>query len=178
MVALMVPPEPPLIGSFDPVTAAAAVTTAPELLTRDFGADDVTALRHAVRDHAMAAGLLDDALADFVVAVHELVANAVRHGGGHGCLRLRRDGDTLICDVTDHGGGFPDGVPAPAAPPAADVPGGRGILLARQLTDNLLISDGPEGVTATVTVCLPAAAVTPAVVIRPAAVADDGDAAD
>jgi anti-sigma regulatory factor (Ser/Thr protein kinase) len=57
----------------------------------------------------------------------------------------------------DQGDGVPDGVPLRGGPPAADTPGGRGILLANQLTDSLLISDTRNGVTASVTVCLPAA---------------------
>ncbi|WP_250036462.1 ATP-binding protein [Paractinoplanes maris] len=128
-----------------------------EMLAQEFAREQVTALRHAVARQAQAAGLRDDALDDFVTAVHELVINAVRHGGGRGLLRLRRDDDTLICDVIDHGGGFADGVPLPAGPPAANVTGGRGIMLARLLTDTLLISDTPAGVTATVTFCLTAA---------------------
>ena len=144
-------PESPLTQA----TQAGPSSAPPGLLSREFTAEHVTDLRHAVRDSAEAAGLTGDALYDFVVAVHELVTNAVRHGGGRGRLLLRRDGDTLICDVADDGHGFTAGVPARSGPPAADTPGGRGILLARQLTDNLLISDTPAGVTASVTVCLP-----------------------
>ncbi|AGZ44001.1 ATP-binding protein [Actinoplanes friuliensis] len=79
----------------------------------------------------------------------------MRHGGGHGRIELRRDGDTLLCDIVDHGPGFPGGVPAPAGPPSPQTPGGRGLWLARHLTDTLLISDGPGGVTVSVTACLP-----------------------
>lgn len=134
-----------------------AVSAPAELLAQDFTAETVTDLRHAVQRHATTAGLTNNARDGLVIAVHELVTNAVRHGGGRGCLRLRRDGENLVCDVTDYGSGFADGVPAVGGVPPADAPGGRGILLARHLTDTLLISDGPDGVTATVTVCLPAA---------------------
>ena len=154
----MTAPDSPPIRVFDAGTVSAPVTTSPELLAQDFVTDDVTRLRHAVRRHAAAAGLTGDALDGFVVAVHELVTNAVRHGGGRGRLHLRRDDDTHICDVADHGDGFPGGVPAPAGPPPAATPGGRGLLLVGQLADTLLISDGPDGVTATVTACLPAPA--------------------
>ncbi|MEV4635923.1 ATP-binding protein [Actinoplanes sp. NPDC049548] len=124
------------------------------LAEENFTGAAVTRLRHAVRRHARQAGLVDEALDDFVIAVHELVTNAVRHGGGSGVLRLRRDGDTLVCDVVDRGAGFADGIPVAAGPPPAEATGGRGILLARHLADTLLISDGPDGVTATVTACL------------------------
>jgi anti-sigma regulatory factor (Ser/Thr protein kinase) len=61
-----------------------------------------------------------------------------------------------VCDVSDHGPGFVGGVPAPPGPPPPGSPGGRGLWLAGQFTDTLMIVDGPDGVTASVTVCLPA----------------------
>jgi anti-sigma regulatory factor (Ser/Thr protein kinase) len=152
----MAMPESPLTQAPEVGPSLAQPAEPPGLLWQEFTTDDVTSLRHAVRDRAAAAGLTGDALYDFVVAVHELVTNAVRHGGGRGHLLLRRDGDTLVCDVVDRGDGFAHGVPVGGPPPAADTPGGRGILLANQLTDTLLISDTPDGVTASVTVCLPA----------------------
>ena len=124
-------------------------------LEQDFTADDLGRLRRTVFTGARRAGLTGDPLDDFVIAVHELVTNALRHGGGHGRLALRRDGDTLVCDVSDGGPGFGGGVPAAAKPPSAQTTGGRGLWLARQLTDTLLITDGPAGATVSVTVCLP-----------------------
>ncbi|MFG1846398.1 ATP-binding protein [Micromonospora carbonacea] len=47
----------------------------------------VTALRHAVAAAARSAGLAGHGLEDFVLAVHELVTNVVRHGGGSGEVR-------------------------------------------------------------------------------------------
>ena len=38
--------------------------------------------------------------------------------------------------------------------PAGDIPGGRGLWLAQNLTAGLMITAGPDGVSATVTVCL------------------------
>jgi serine/threonine-protein kinase RsbW len=149
----MAMPDPPLTRN--PGTAVGAAPA--EVFAQDFTAAQVTDLRHDLRHHAEAAGLTGDALDDFVAAVNELVTNAVRHGGGRGSLRLALNGDTLIADVSDRGEGFAGRVPAPAVPPA-DVPGGRGILLARRLTDTLMISDGPDGVTVTVTRCLTAPA--------------------
>jgi len=127
-------------------------------LAQDFTAQDLTSLRHAVHDSARACGLAGDALGGFVIAVHELATNAVRHGGGRGRIELRADGDTLLCDIRDHGPGFPDGVPVPADPPSPLTSGGRGLWLARHLADTLLITDGPGGVTVSITACLPAPA--------------------
>jgi anti-sigma regulatory factor (Ser/Thr protein kinase) len=136
--------------------AGSAGTPGAAVLARDFVAETITDMRHELRRHAESAGLSGDALDDFVTAVNELVTNAVRHGGGAGSLRLTVDGDTVIADVTDRGEGFAGRLPVAAGPPASDVPGGRGILLARKLTDTLMISDGPDGATVTVTRCLAA----------------------
>lgn len=130
-------------------------------LEEDFTADDLGRVRRTVLVGARRAGLAGDPLDDFVAAVHELVTNAVRHGGGRGRLELRCDGDTLVCDVSDDGPGFGGGVPAAASPPPAETPGGRGLWLARQLADTLLVTDGPSGATVSVTVCLPPAAAGP-----------------
>ena len=152
----MVPPDSP--PTHDPGTGLGArpVPSATEVFARDFAVADITDLRHDLRRHVAVAGLHDDDLDDFVAAVNELATNAVRHGGGQGSLRLTLDGDTLIAEVSDRGGGFGGELPVTAGPPAADVPGGRGILLARLLTDTLMISDGPDGVTVTVTRCMSA----------------------
>ena len=45
---------------------------------------------------------------DWITAVNELVINVLRHGGGHGRLRLIAAG-RLICEVADHGPGFDTG---------------------------------------------------------------------
>jgi anti-sigma regulatory factor (Ser/Thr protein kinase) len=135
-----------------------AVAPAQRRLTQDFTAEELTSLRHAVHDSIRTCGLTGDALDDFVIAVHELATNAVRHGGGRGTIELRVDGDTLLCDIRDQGPGFSGGVPATAEPPSPQTPGGRGLWLARHLTDTLLITDGPGGVTVSITACLPAAA--------------------
>ncbi|MER5705904.1 ATP-binding protein [Micromonospora sp. NPDC002296] len=111
------------------------------LMAQSIAAGQVTALRHAVVAVAGAAGLAGVALEDFVLAVHELVANVVRHGGGSGELRLCRDGDLLTCEITDDGPGLGD---VRVALPAPNEVGQRGLWLAQQLTDGLEIrADGP-----------------------------------
>ncbi|WP_328421588.1 ATP-binding protein [Micromonospora sp. NBC_00389] len=121
------------------------------LMSQHFTATTVTALRHAVEGKVAAAGLVGDPGFDFVLAVHELVTNAVRHGGGRGHLDLRREEDVLLCEISDQG------APADNLPvrlPAVDAAGGRGLWLARQLTDGLILTRRPDGLTATITVCL------------------------
>lgn len=150
----MAPPESPLTQDPGGDVGAVPGVHVTEVFARDFTAGEITALRHDLRRHAEAVGLRGDPLDDLVTAVNELVTNAVRHGGGRGALRLTLADDSLVADVSDRGEGFAGGLPVAAGPPPADVPGGRGILLARRLTDTLLISEGPDGVTVTVTRCL------------------------
>ena len=154
----MVTPEPHLAQQG---AGAAPATGVVPVLTREFTAADITDVRHDLRRHAQTAGLHDDALDDFVAAVNELVTNAVRHGGGQGSLRLTLEADTLVAAVSDRGAGFSGELPMAAGPPPADIPGGRGIMLARRLTDTLMITAGPDGVTVTVTRCLSAPATAP-----------------
>ncbi|MCW3820477.1 ATP-binding protein [Micromonospora sp. DR5-3] len=135
-------------GGGDPDDARGAVTLLSESITEVA----VTRLRHAVAAAADATGLAGDPLEDFVLAVHELVTNVVRHGGGSGRLRLLRDAATLSCQVIDHGPGTED---VPIALPRPGTPGHRGLWLAQQLTDNLVINSAPDGTTATITARLP-----------------------
>jgi anti-sigma regulatory factor (Ser/Thr protein kinase) len=125
--------------------------------SQPFIGHDLPRLRQALRRQAHGSGLTGDALEDFVTAVHELLVNAVRHGGGRGVVHLRREDGTLICAVTDSGPG-PAVAPSVAAQPPASSYGGRGLWLAHHLTDGLVLSRTADGFTATVTVSLARAA--------------------
>lgn len=119
-----------------------------------FTTPEVTTVRHTLRDRLHAAGLTGDLADDFLVAAHELVINAVTHGGGAGVLRLRRGDAMLAAEVSDHGPGFAGRVAQAHSLPAGDVVGGRGLALARMLTEGLVLVDGPHGVEATVLIRL------------------------
>ncbi|MEV0804808.1 ATP-binding protein [Micromonospora sp. NPDC050200] len=138
-------------GAFDPGLVSSRPAAAPALMSEDFTASSLTALRHRLQAAVSGAGLVGDEGYDFVLAVHELATNAVRHGGGHGHVDLRRRDDVLICEISDHGAATGS---LPVRLPAVDVAGGRGLWLAHQLSDGLLLTRGPHGVTATVTACL------------------------
>jgi anti-sigma regulatory factor (Ser/Thr protein kinase) len=120
--------------------------------TRPFTVADLPRLRQELRRQARQRGLDGDALDDLVSALNELLINAVRHGGGRGVVEMRRDGGTLICEISDDGPGFAGEAPSPAVQPPVDLPGGRGLWLAHHLTDGLTMRSGPDGVTARVTV--------------------------
>ena len=53
--------------------------------------------------HAGQAGLSEDRVGEVVLAVHELAANAIAHGAGHGRLRMWDLGGTLSCEIVDGG---------------------------------------------------------------------------
>ena len=122
------------------------------LLSQAFAAATITTVRRAVAARVATAGLSGDSLEGFVLAVHELVANAVRHGGGAGRIHLRQQGGTLICEISDQG---PGAARLPAGLPAAHAPGGRGLWLAHHLTGSLHIDTGPTGLSVTVSIHLP-----------------------
>ena len=107
-----------------------------------FDRSGVTPLRHTVAARAGAAGLTGDRLDDFVVAVNELLTNAVRHGGGTGHLMLRSENGAVVCEVSDRGAGL---AAVSTQRPAPDQPGGWGLWLVRELTDTCEIRTGPDG---------------------------------
>ncbi|GAA2349474.1 ATP-binding protein [Dactylosporangium salmoneum] len=124
--------------------AEAVQTTA--LLVEDFGVAQITPVRHAVSRGAAMAGLLGQRLEDFVLAVNEIVTNAVRHAGGGGTLRLWVSDGVVVCEVTDKGEGIPDErlSGGEALPPSYAV-SGRGLWLARHLVDDVTVSTGEAG---------------------------------
>ncbi|MEU3644513.1 anti-sigma factor RsbA family regulatory protein [Lentzea sp. NPDC034063] len=44
---------------------------------------------------------------DLMLAVNELATNSILHASGRGVLRMWREGDTAVCEVSDEGAGFP-----------------------------------------------------------------------
>jgi histidine kinase-like protein len=83
-----------------PGTAAPAVSLP---LVQDFNAGSLYALRSAVSAHAAAAGLSGHRVYEVTASAHELAANAVLHGAGHGSLRLWAQDGYLYCAVADDG---------------------------------------------------------------------------
>jgi serine/threonine-protein kinase RsbT len=133
-----------------------------DLLDVVFGWADFSKLRRLVTGQCAAAGLTGSRLDDFVLAVHEIAANAIVHAGEAGRLILRRAASGLRCLVTDtiaaapascpaprRGeapapglGPAPDGGAGPDEPIGADC--GRGLWLAATLADELSITSGPD----------------------------------
>src|SRR5262249_49622128 len=118
----------------------------PALLSALFDRRLIGTVRHAVNRLSARAGLAGQRLDDFVLAVNEMMTNAVRHAGGSGTLTLWCQDETLHCEVTDEGPGIPrDQLGNRLAPALAF--NGRGLWLARQLCDSVTITTGPQGTT-------------------------------
>jgi anti-sigma regulatory factor (Ser/Thr protein kinase) len=118
-------------------------------LEQRFDAGSLYALRAAVSAHAAAAGLSRQRVYDVTAAVHELAANAVLHGAGHGRLRLWTQDGFLHCQVSDAGpaGRDESGAPPQAVPWPAEH--GHGLWIVTQVTDNSSIDHGPAGTAVT-----------------------------
>jgi anti-sigma regulatory factor (Ser/Thr protein kinase) len=127
----------------------------PVILEQSFDADSLYALRSAVAAHASEAGLTPARTDDLVIAVHELAANAVRHGAGHGEMRLWADGGALHCQVSDEGPAQPAGA-GPWEPGSAPGGGGwqssrgHGLWLVRHLADRTSARHDGRGTAVTV----------------------------
>lgn len=122
----------------------------PLLLEEEFTAGSLYALRQAAVVHAAAAGLGQARAADVMLAVHELAANAVRHGAGRGRLLMWRQEGALVCQVRDGGrAGARDG---PGADAAASWPyvRGHGLWVVRLAADQMSAVSRPGGTCVTV----------------------------
>jgi len=122
----------------------------PPVLEQEFDDGSLYALRAAVAAHASRAGLSEGRIGDLVLVVHELAANAIRHGAGHGRLRLWTAADAVRCEITDDG-------PAEAAGRDAaqwHAESGHGLWLVRQVADQASLDSGPSGTVAAVSFVL------------------------
>src|SRR5579859_989496 len=130
-----------------------SLTDAP-ILDQAFDAGSLYALRAAVAAHATSAGLAPGRADDLVIAVHELAANAVRHGAGHGRLRVWRSDQALLCEITDDGLPHPQKAPETAKAPEWRTEPGHGLSLVRQVADHTSLRSGREGTSATISFAL------------------------
>jgi anti-sigma regulatory factor (Ser/Thr protein kinase) len=129
-----------------------------------FDSGTLNVLRAEVRAQACQAGLSPGRAGDVVLAVHELAANAVRHGAGAGRLRMWSLPGALRCQVDDGdppAAGSPDagsaggGAAGAASPDSWQASPGHGLWVTRQVADQMQVLSGPDGTRATVTFDLP-----------------------
>jgi len=127
----------------------------PQLLDLMFSAAALPVLRAEVLVLARQAGLPDGRAGDAVLAVHELAANVIRHGGGEGRLRVWQPAGALHCQVDD-GDLVTSADPPASLDPFPEVPG-HGLWVARRVADQMRTLSGPCGTRVTLIFKLPVA---------------------
>jgi anti-sigma regulatory factor (Ser/Thr protein kinase) len=108
-----------------------------------FDRDTLHTLRAATGLEAAEAGLSEQRAADVVLAVAELAANSVVHGGGRGTATIWRDPQALVVEVRDEGR-----IEQPLAGrvrPTLTQENGRGLWVANQVCDLVQIRSNPAG---------------------------------
>lgn len=128
------------------------------MLDQWFNADALAGLRRAVLAEAVAVGMPSDRANDVVLAVHELAANAVRHGGGTGRVQVQVADGALHCQVSDAGRTTTDGTARMTAVVALRpwlLQDGHGLWLVRSLADQLAIAPSASGSQVTAVFALP-----------------------
>jgi anti-sigma regulatory factor (Ser/Thr protein kinase) len=129
VVAEYPPPPPPDLG--------------PPSAQLEFRLASLPAVRHLAASASRKAGFDPERVADFVLAVNEIVTNSVEHGAGAGRLRLWVTASGITGEVHDAGR---MAVPFPgmvAPPPSGER--GRGLWLASELCDVLQVWSDPAG---------------------------------
>ena len=114
-------------------------------VTQPFAGSDLSELRAVASAFAARADLGRARVDEFVLGVHEVAANSVRHGPGEGVLGLWRGPDRLLAQIDD-GGAITDPMVG-RFEPARDAVSGRGLWLANQLFDLVQIRSCPSGTT-------------------------------
>jgi anti-sigma regulatory factor (Ser/Thr protein kinase) len=123
-----------------------ALSAAPgTALTLSFSAADLREVRRVVADVAISGGLTSTRAEDLALAVHEMAANSIRHGGGSGLLRTWVDDGTALAEVSD-AGQIDDALVGRRQPDPERV-GGRGVWMAHQLCDLVQVRRTPTGTT-------------------------------
>jgi anti-sigma regulatory factor (Ser/Thr protein kinase) len=112
-------------------------------ITRSFDARGFADVRDAVATCGIEAGLDDVQLDGFILAIHELATNSVRHGGGIGVLRAWTEGDVAVCEIRDRGN-IRDALAGRRAPRSEQL-GGWGLWIANQICDLVQIRSGADG---------------------------------
>jgi anti-sigma regulatory factor (Ser/Thr protein kinase) len=110
----------------------------------DFAIATLGEVRSLVARSADAAGVPPRQIPDLLVAMNEVTANAVRHGGGRGRLRTWYEPEFVVFEVDDDGTQEPSPLAGHIRPDASHPrAGGMGLWMARQLTDMLEVRHGP-----------------------------------
>ncbi|MFB7291456.1 anti-sigma factor RsbA family regulatory protein [Actinacidiphila glaucinigra] len=98
-----------------------------------FAEPQLAEARHTATAEAHRLGLDGDRLAEFSLAVAELITNSVLHGGGSGAVHVWAEDGHVVCEVHDRGR-LTDPL-AGRHPASRDRPHGRGLLMVNRIAD-------------------------------------------
>jgi anti-sigma regulatory factor (Ser/Thr protein kinase) len=104
---------------------------------------NLSEVRTLAEKHARVAGLPDDRVLDFVIAVSEVAGNTVRHAKSPGTMEIWSDDDEIVCEIRD-GGVIADAV-AGRLPPGPGADGAHGLWLVHQVCDRVELRSGGDG---------------------------------
>jgi serine/threonine-protein kinase RsbW len=104
-----------------------------------FRLPDLPQVRQFAEHEARDAGMPEEAIGDFVIAVNEVATNAVTHGADRATLRTWVMNGDLVVEVHDEGTWRPGPMPGAV--------GGMGLWVARLLSSDLTLRVGSGGST-------------------------------
>ena len=104
---------------------------------------NLSEVRALAERQARMAGLPDDRVIDFVIAVGEVVANTVQHARSRGSLEILRHRDELVCEI--HDAGVITDPLAGRRPPSPGAVGGHGLWLVYQVCDHVDLHSDENG---------------------------------
>ncbi|HEU0238006.1 MAG TPA: ATP-binding protein [Micromonosporaceae bacterium] len=108
----------------------------------DVAAADLARIRQWVRRNALQVGLPAMRTEALTLAANEVITNAIRHGGGAASVTITTTVRNVVIEVRDRGTAS---FSASVAQPAPTEQRGRGLWLAQQLCDELVLSGSHDG---------------------------------
>ncbi|GII86218.1 hypothetical protein Ssi03_42080 [Sphaerisporangium siamense] len=109
---------------------------------------DLPEVRDFAALQARRAGMAEESIGDYLVAVNEVATNAVTHGSAKARLRVWCEGGDLLIDVHDDGHWIIEDQPGMIAPHDYST-SGMGLWVARRLTKQLILRTGAAGTSLT-----------------------------
>jgi anti-sigma regulatory factor (Ser/Thr protein kinase) len=134
----------------DPARVVGELTRHRDALTdlRQLPVDaDVNAFSDRLRREMATLQVPDGRAENLLLAAAQLFENATAHGHGARSQRIGRIGERIVWELSDNGPGFDDPLAGYLPPRPGDVKG-RGLWLARQITDEVEFLATPQGFTA------------------------------
>lgn len=105
---------------------------------------NLSEVRALAEKEARAAGLAEDRVVDFVIAVSEITANTVRHARSPGSMEIWQDRGEIVCEIRDNGVIMNPQL-AGSQPPPFGSSGGHGLWLVHQVCDRVELHSDDQG---------------------------------